>query len=248
MKKIISNESEVKRKPLHGLAKDWSKEKFLNCTPMYPIKIKEKGSHWLCRCKCGKLFVASTANFIRDKNISCGCSSNKNVNLKNQHFGRLTALEPTNKRRGTNIIWKCKCECGNIVEVSTNDLTSLHTQSCGCLNSSKGEEIIQRLLQQNNIVFERQKRFNSCKDKKPLPFDFYLPNYNCLIEYDGIQHFGLGNFWGDKNYYNIIKKHDIIKNNWCKKNNIHLIRIPYWHLKDLSIQDLLPQISGFLLF
>lgn len=246
MKRIINSELEVERKPLHKLAVDLSKKKFKNCIPMYPIKTETSGTHWLCRCKCGKLFTASISNINNNENISCGCSSNRNVNLTNKVFGRLTALEPTNKRRGTNVIWKCQCECGNIIEASTNDL-GRRVQSCGCLNGSKGEELIQKILQKNSINFERQKRFDTCRDARPLPFDFYLPDYNTLIEYDGEQHFGLGRMWGEKEYYSTLKKHDIIKNSWCKENNIILIRIPYTHYKDLSIDDLLPQTSRFIL-
>lgn len=246
MKKVINSELEVERKPLHKLSINWSNVPFKNCTPMYPVKTEKKDAHWLCRCKCGKLFIASVSNLKNNNNISCGCSSNRNVNLTNQYFGRLKALEPTNKRCGTNVIWKCQCECGNIVEVASNAL-GRHTQSCGCLSGSKGEELIQKILQKNHVNFERQKRFDTCKDKKPLPFDFYLPNYNTLIEYDGEQHFGLGRFWGDKNYYNELKIHDNIKNQWCKENNILLIRIPYTHYANLCIEDLLPQTSDFIL-
>lgn len=157
MKKIINNELEVERKPLHKSAVDMRKRQFKNCIPMYPIKTNASGAHWLCKCKCGKLFTASVSNLNGNKNISCGCLSNRNVNLTNRTFGRLTALEPTDKRRGTNVIWKCRCECGNIIEVSTNDL-GRHVQSCGCLNGSKGEELIERILQQNNINFKKQKK------------------------------------------------------------------------------------------
>ena len=77
-----------------------------------------------------------------------------------------------------------------------------------------------------------------------VPFKNCTPMYPV---YDGEQHFGLGRMWGEKDYYNILKRHDIIKNDWCKKNSIFLIRIPYTHYKNLSIDDLLPQTSQFIL-
>lgn len=55
-------------------------------------------------------------------------------NLTNKIFGRLTALEPTEKRRQRSIVWRCLCDCGNICFVSTRDLQSDNTQSCGCLH------------------------------------------------------------------------------------------------------------------
>ena len=61
----------------------------------------------------------------------------------------------------------------------------------GCPNCriSRGEERIKIFLEQNNIKFEPQKTFIGCADKRLLPFDFYLPVQNILIEYDGEQHF-----------------------------------------------------------
>ena len=58
-----------------------------------------------------------------------------------------------------------------------------------CKNNYKGEIAIENYLTRNNIKFEAQKRFKDCKDKRPLPFDFYLPYYNLCIEFDGEGHF-----------------------------------------------------------
>lgn len=103
-----------------------------------------------------------------------------------------------------------------------------------CANKmSKGETIIYDYLKQNNIEFIKEATFKDCKDKQPLPFDFYIPNKNICIEYDGIQHFQPVNFGGDatndKIYqqFLITQKHDQIKNSYCLQNNISLIRISY---------------------
>lgn len=63
--------------------------------------------------------------------------------------------------------------------------------SCGCSINSKGEAKIKKILKENNIEYIQEKRFNDCvfNTKKIARFDFYLPQENCLIEYDGIQHF-----------------------------------------------------------
>ena len=78
------------------------------------------------------------------------------------------------------------------------------------------------------ILFLAQKRFDSCispKTGKQLIFDFFLPEYNLCIEYDGIQHFEKVN----NDFFNLseIKERDSYKDNWCKMNNIILVRIPY---------------------
>jgi len=48
---------------------------------------------------------------------------------------------------------------------------------------------IREWLETNKVKFISQKWFNSCRDKRPLPFDFYLPDLEMCIEYDGSQHF-----------------------------------------------------------
>ena len=55
----------------------------------------------------------------------------KPIDLTNQVFGRLLALEPTEERVNGYIVWKCQCECGNIIKVPTNSLTTGNTTSCG---------------------------------------------------------------------------------------------------------------------
>jgi len=69
---------------------------------------------------------------------SCGClskelTSKRNyINLTGQIFGRLTVLEEVGRDKHGNTIWKCSCECGNMVEVVTGHLHDGHSQSCGC--------------------------------------------------------------------------------------------------------------------
>jgi len=107
----------------------------------------------------------------------------------------------------------------------------LHGYGCPHCNFSKKEKHISDWLKNNNIKFEAQKRFEDCKDKKPLPFDFYLPDYNMCIEYQGEQHYKprffikmCGKEFGIKRF-EILQKHDWIKKNYCKNNGIFLLEI-----------------------
>jgi len=104
-----------------------------------------------------------------------------------------------------------------------------HLQGHGCpiCKNSKGEQNVRKFLLEKNINFKQQKKFKDCKDKKELPFDFYLPDYNLCVEYDGIQHFKEKDFFGGKKGLKKIQKHDKIKNQHCYKNNIGLLRIKY---------------------
>ena len=63
------------------------------------------------------------------------------LDLTNKKFGKLIALEPTNKRKEGCVIWKCKCDCGNETEVSASFLNKGLVKSCGCLKSYGEEKI-----------------------------------------------------------------------------------------------------------
>jgi very-short-patch-repair endonuclease len=104
---------------------------------------------------------------------------------------------------------------------------SHHYNGAGCpnCNQSKGERYITKYLNENNIKFISQKRFKECRDKKPLPFDFYLPDFNICIEYDGKQHFVEIGEWGGVEGLLDRQRKDNIKTEYCLNNNIKLIRI-----------------------
>ena len=104
-----------------------------------------------------------------------------------------------------------------------------HINGHGCPKcmSSKGENIVRSFLQVNNIVFEEQKKFDDCKNINLLPFDFFLPKLNLIIEYDGEQHYKPIEMYGGIKGFEKRKINDNIKNEFCKINNIKLIRIRY---------------------
>ena len=165
------------------------------------------------------------------------------IDMTGQKIGKWTVLFKTNKRNtGGVIYWHCKCECGREKDVLGTSLRAKRSLSCGLhSNISRGNVKISEILDEANIPYEIEKTFNSCRDKKMLPFDFYVNN-EYLIEYDGIQHF-------DKNAkfnYEYTHKHDLIKNEWCKNNDIILIRIPYTHYEDLCLDDLKIETSNFI--
>ena len=117
-------------------------------------------------------------------------------------------------------------------------------ETCKNVILSKGEQTIRNFLLKNHIKFEEQKQFinlvSFVNKRFKFRFDFYLPDYNLIIEYDGIQHFKPTSFNSDKSE-NLIKLNllkiqnkDQIKNQYCKDNNINLLRIPYWKFKNIE--------------
>lgn len=109
-----------------------------------------------------------------------------------------------------------------------------HKTGCPNCNESKGEKRIAKFLDFHHIKYKRGKRFDTCKNRYPLPFDFYLIDYNVLIEFDGAQHNIVVNTWGGQKKLDEIKKHDNIKTAWCQDNNIPLIRISYMNIKEVE--------------
>jgi len=104
-----------------------------------------------------------------------------------------------------------------------------HIRGSGCPNCqykiSKNELFISKYLKENKIIFIPQYKFKDCKYKRQLPFDFYLPDYNMCIEYDGSHHYKVA--WGNIKKFKLTQIRDNIKTNFCEKNNIKLIRIKY---------------------
>lgn len=130
----------------------------------------------------------------------------------------------------TKILHKCK-KCGHEWYAYPSNILS--GKGCPKCNMSKGETEIGIWLDSKNIKYIQQYTFVDCRDKNPLPFDFYVPQYNLCIEYDGEQHYTPVTFGGmDENLaieqFKKTQYHDEIKTTYCKDNDIQLLRIPYF--------------------
>lgn len=154
----------------------------------------------------------------------------KSLNANIQIIGKYTNSQ-------THI--KCKCLiCGETWDSKPNNL--LNGYGCPICATSKGEQRIAEFLDSLDIQYERQKKFSSCKNKKELPFDFYISKYNIAIEYDGKQHFEPVD-WGfhDEELmianFDDLQKRDGIKNKYCEDNGIKLIRIPYTEFDNIEM-------------
>lgn len=157
--------------------------------------------------------------------------SNKLCKTHEQYVNQVKVINPNIIVIGnyinshTPILHKCLID-GNEWYAEPSNILS----GCGCsqCNESKGEREIRLWLESQHITYECQKTFEDCCDIRPLPFDFYLPNYNKCIEYDGQQHFEPIDFFGGQECFEYTAKHDNIKNEYCKNNGISLLRIPYF--------------------
>jgi len=124
--------------------------------------------------------------------------------------------------------------CPKHGEFTQKPYLHLHGSGCSTCKESKGERTIRHILEENDITFEAQKSFNDCKNKRQLPFDFYIPSKGLLIEYDGEQHYrSVAHFGGDVKFLER-KANDQIKTEYARMNGHTLLRIPYWDYDRIS--------------
>lgn len=205
-----------------------------------------------CMCECGNKVIVEARHLLNSSTSSCGCyqkeciakvGKSMAIDLIGKRFGKLTAIKQLPKdetQYGTSRWWLCKCDCGNYTKVQTGQLNIGAIQSCGKCHFSRGEQKISEILDTLSIKYKTEYIFKNCINQKTgrhLRFDFYLPDYNCCIEYDGIQHFEETN-WKHENLSMVIYR-DNVKNEYCQKNGIKLIRIPYWEYDNLDSQYML---------
>lgn len=216
------------------------------------IKDNSSGSfYYKCLCDCGNITYATNNQLTTGAKKSCGClkqellkkiQQDRVINLTGKTFGKLTVLNQDKKepKSGHGVYWKCKCECGGVVSVSSYNLIHGLTKSCGCLCSSGEYKTIQLLIT-NNIPYETQKTYDDCLGNtgRQLRFDFFINN-SFLLEIDGKQHYHYDNVgWNTEENFYKTKERDNIKNEYCFKNNIPLKRIPWTEWKTMTIEDIM---------
>lgn len=251
-----------------GRGKDLRGEKFNKLTPLFPLEKRiKKFIVWHCKCDCGQECDVIGSHLISGHTKSCGCiaiehiqkqGQKKFIDLTGQIFGRLAVIKrvedyiTSNNNHYIQYLCQCNCENHTLIKVIGSNLKNGNTSSCGCIGQSKGEYIIGKILSDNNIFYEKQKIFKECKfldTQYYARFDFWVEN-KYIIEFDGEQHFSYKNnenSWNNKKNFEETKKRDDFKNQWCKEHNIPLIRIPYTHLNNLCLNDLILETSKFII-
>jgi hypothetical protein len=213
-------------KKVHGDNYDYSIVKFVNSKTKIKIICPKHG-----------IFEQFTNNHL------CGngcpiCNGNKQKTSQNFIF-------ESNKKHGNKYDYslvnyinnytkiKIICPKHGIFEQKPNH--HIAGNGCSiCKIKSKGEVLIKDWLNENKIEYEYQKSFPDCKNISLLKYDFYLPNQNTLIEYDGEQHFIPIDYWGGKSKFEHLQINDKIKTEYALKNNLNLLRIKYTERKNLS--------------
>ena len=153
-----------------GIAEDLTGRIYGKLAVLYRDKNRNGRTCWVCRCACGNLHSAAASDLKVGSVTSCGCAAYKDrpyMDLTGQRFGRLTVVRRLEKRtRAGSVIWKCVCECGNVIEASQYCLTSNKTTSCGCRVEEVKQLIHTRLHQINGTMIECLGRKKARLDNK----------------------------------------------------------------------------------
>lgn len=213
---------------------------------MFEVVSKYNGAYrevGLYHKKCGTTIRKIPHNFLNIPSCpACGGFSAWTTDEYRNYIAKLTEGEydivgeyvPDKKGKTTFFHSSCSKE----FEMLASNFTSGEQRCPYCRpNLSKAELKIRNILSELGVTYEEQYRFDDCKDKSMLPFDFAIiekGKLQGLIEYDGLQHF---RGWGsDKEDLENIKRRDSIKDNYCKNNDIPLVRITYKEYSNLEIK------------
>ena len=208
-----------------------------------------KNDYWMrndvfksgCRCRyCQAIATGDRCRFSLEdlKERISQVADHQYRYVKGDYKNNLSKIRVVHKKCGTEF---------------TTTWASLSQSSglCPSCNASNGEQEVMGYLTSHKISYTYAYHIPDLKDKHNLHFDFWLPQYQTAIEYDGQQHYMPVNFGGidqeqAEYHFNKTVKHDQMKNQYCKDHDINLIRIPYDQKTDevLDIQ-LLPIIDNY---
>jgi predicted nucleic acid-binding Zn-ribbon protein len=186
----------------------------------------------------------------------CGCNicgiekNNKATMLSTEEYRQKLSLanqdvEVCEEYIGTHRKIKHRCnKCGYTWNAIPSNL--LRGQGCPKCYRSTGERKIAEFLDSIKVEYIPQFRIQECKYKRSLPFDFYIPTIDLLIEFQGQQHYEPSDFGSSQDNFAgrnfaLISLRDKIKKEYCKLHNIRLLEIPYWDYKNIEsilIQEL----------
>lgn len=225
--KVRTTEEFVKKAiSVHGKKYDYSNTRYINSYTKVEI---------FCNAHNG-YFTQKPSDHINTGGCEyCGkIEVGKKLAMSKEEFVRRAKLIHKNQYNYDNVIYvnsktkvKIFCNKHKFVFEKTPAVHVNGVSGCPKCGDSNGEKEVGRILEINGLFFEKQKKFIDCKYKNQLPFDFYLPRFNTCIEFDGVQHFIPIEFWGGEEGFKKIIIRDQIKNDYCGKNNIRLLRIKY---------------------
>lgn len=130
---------------------DLTGKKFGELTVLKRVESEDNVVRWECLCSCGKKIIVRSQSLRNGQTISCGCKKRRTTDYTGHKFGRLTLLEKTDKTEKNGYIYKCRCDCGNIVYKPISLMKSGGIKSCGCLQKEANREKIGEIRKINQV-------------------------------------------------------------------------------------------------
>lgn len=216
-----------KQAQLQEMRKIMAKEKYT----LLEEKYINNSTPMKTRCPLGHEFRISSANFKKGRRCSeCYRFKKLDYDYVCDFFAEDGYKVLSQEYVSANKKLEVECSHGHKFEISYAKFYM--GRRCSKCQKSSGEQKIDDVLNEYGVEHIYQHTFNDCRRVMPLPFDFYLPQYNTIIEFDGRQHFENGCFKNAN--LSDIQERDNIKNKYCDDNNIKLIRIPHWEFKNIE--------------
>ena len=247
------------------MGKRWTYERFLYETNTLIDKgnyiftnyesINSSTSKFSVACQqCGHKWITTVATFFNQGSRCYNCNHGVNWSKKRVEQEYLLtddyakfSLTIDNEIKNAVSIFSVKCLYGHQWETTPNTYFT-KGRRCPICRQSRGEESIALFLEKHRIMFERQKRFDTCKNINTLPFDFFLKDYRLILEHHGRQHYEPVNFGSDKSIEKAkenlldIQKRDAIKKQWAIDNGYRFLEISYKEIN--QIEDILSKELG----
>lgn len=164
--------TEKRKRPRGAPAEDIARQRYGKLVAVERVPSYKGRTRWRCKCDCGNEKIVTKEALKAGKVKSCGClraisPGHLYKDLTGQMFGRLTVLEPTERRDSKgSVFWRCRCDCGEETEVSADSLTSGNTVSCGCRKQEMLGSIQQSLTFVDNTCIDYLRSRKSRSDNK----------------------------------------------------------------------------------
>lgn len=210
----------------------------------YKLLSSYKNCHVKVKIKhitCGRCFLMAPSRFLgRPHCPICGRERSASSKVKNTEWfssklvsilGESYQLVGKYTSSYTPVTIK-HSKCGKTYTKTPREIIDGHVGCPYCSRISLGEVLILEFLDSKGIKYEYQKTFSQLEDKKKLSYDFFLPEYKVLIEYQGIQHYiprSFGSKDADSTLNNFVTQlyHDYLKKTFAEENQYKLVPIKY---------------------
>lgn len=206
---------------IHGNKYDYSKVTYINSHTKVCIICPEHGEFW-----------QTPNNHLDGKN--CPLCANRQISINQTKTNQQFIEEATLKHKG-----KYSYSKTNYVDAHTKVIITcpihgdfeqtpdIHLRGCGCpkCNESHGERDVRDYLEEHNLNYIPQYRVST--ESKSFRIDFFLPDYNMFIEYNGEQHYVPKDYFGGQITFQKQVERDNLLRKYCKDNDINLVEISY---------------------